>query len=90
MTTVTEPETADQTTADGAADASAEDRLIAKYFRPIATHPGAFGLCDDAAAIAPPPGCDLVLKTDGGKVTGKIKSFQRILVANLRGDSHIR
>jgi thiamine-monophosphate kinase len=45
--------------------ASAEDRLIATYFRPIATHPGAFGLGDDAAAIAPPPGCDLVLKTDG-------------------------
>jgi thiamine-monophosphate kinase len=44
---------------------SAEDNLIATYFRPIATHPGAFGLTDDAAAIAPPPGCDLVLKTDG-------------------------
>src|SRR5260221_326305 len=47
------------------AEASAEDRLIATYFRPIATHPGAFDLTDDAAAIAPPPGCDLVLKTDG-------------------------
>jgi thiamine-monophosphate kinase len=44
---------------------SPEDRLIATYFRPIATHPGAFGLADDAAAIAPPPGCDLVLTTDG-------------------------
>jgi thiamine-monophosphate kinase len=44
---------------------SAEDDLIATYFRPLATHPGAFGLTDDAAAIAPPPGCDLVLKTDG-------------------------
>jgi thiamine-monophosphate kinase len=49
----------------GAAEASAEDRLIATYFRPIATHPGALGLADDAAAIAPPPGCDLVLTTDG-------------------------
>jgi thiamine-monophosphate kinase len=47
------------------AEASAEDRLIATYFRPIATHPGAFGLADDAAAIALPPGCDLVLTTDG-------------------------
>jgi thiamine-monophosphate kinase len=47
------------------ADASAEDRLIATYFRPLATHPGAFDLADDAAAIAPPPGCDLVLTTDG-------------------------
>src|SRR5262252_4536107 len=48
-----------------AAEASAEDRLIATYFRPLATHPGAFGLADDAAAITPPSGCDLVLKTDG-------------------------
>src|SRR5712691_6181825 len=37
-----------------AAEASAEDRLIATYFRPIATHPGAFDLTDDAAAISPP------------------------------------
>src|SRR5262249_59456608 len=38
---------------------------IARYFKPLATHPGAFGLTDDAAAIAPPAGCDLVLETDG-------------------------
>jgi thiamine-monophosphate kinase len=44
---------------------SAEDELIARYFKPLARHPGAFGLADDAAAITPPPGCDLVLKTDG-------------------------
>jgi thiamine-monophosphate kinase len=44
---------------------SAEDRLIARYFRPLATAPGAFGLVDDAAALTPPPGCDLVLTTDG-------------------------
>ena len=43
---------------------SAEDRLIARYFAPLATHPGALGLSDDAAFITPPPGCDLVLKTD--------------------------
>jgi len=43
---------------------SGEDRLIAHYFKPIATHPGALGLSDDAAFIKPPPGCDLVLKTD--------------------------
>ncbi len=47
-----------------AAKESAEDRLIARHFRPLATHPGAFGLIDDAAAIEPPPGCDLVLKAD--------------------------
>jgi thiamine-monophosphate kinase len=45
-------------------DISGEDRLIARYFKPIATHPGALGLADDAAFIKPPPGCDLVLKTD--------------------------
>ena len=44
---------------------SGEDRLIARYFAPIAKHPGACGLTDDAAAIAPPPGCDLVLTADG-------------------------
>jgi thiamine-monophosphate kinase len=49
--------------ADEAAE-SGEDRLIARHFRPLATHPGAFGLVDDAAAIAPPPGFDLVLKAD--------------------------
>jgi len=52
---------------------SAEDRLIARYFRPLATHPGAFALGDDAAAIAPPPGCDVVLTTDG--VIGGVHFF---------------
>jgi thiamine-monophosphate kinase len=44
---------------------SAEDKLIARYFKPLAKHPAAFGLNDDAAAITPPAGHDLVLKTDG-------------------------
>jgi thiamine-monophosphate kinase len=44
---------------------SAEARLIARYFRPLATAPGAFELGDDAAAVTPPKGCDLVLTTDG-------------------------
>jgi len=44
---------------------SGEDRLIARHFRPLARHPGAFALGDDAAALTPPPGCDLVLTTDG-------------------------
>jgi thiamine-monophosphate kinase len=43
---------------------SGEDRLIARFFKPIATHPGALGLNDDAAFIKPPANCDLVLKTD--------------------------
>jgi thiamine-monophosphate kinase len=44
---------------------SAEERLIARHFRPLAMHPGAFGLADDAAILTPPSGCDLVLTTDG-------------------------
>ena len=31
--------------------ASGEDSLIARYFRPLATDPGAFGLDDDAAIL---------------------------------------
>lgn len=46
-------------------DFSAEERLIVRYFRPLATAPGAFALEDDAAIVTPPPGCDLVLTTDG-------------------------
>ena len=52
---------------------SAEDRLIATYFRPFATHPGALRLTDDAAVIAPPPGHDLVLTADA--VIGGVHFF---------------
>jgi thiamine-monophosphate kinase len=44
---------------------SGEERLIERYFRPLATAPSAFGLGDDAAALTLPAGCDLVLTTDG-------------------------
>jgi thiamine-monophosphate kinase len=50
-----------------------EDRLIARHFKPLATHPGALGLTDDAAFIAPPPGCDLVLKADA--IVGGVHFF---------------
>lgn len=43
---------------------SGEDKLIARFFGPIATDPGALGLTDDAAFIKPPPGTEIVLKTD--------------------------
>jgi thiamine-monophosphate kinase len=43
---------------------SGEDRLIARYFKPIARHPGALGLGDDAAVLRPPRGHELVLTTD--------------------------
>lgn len=45
------------------ADASGEDDLIARYFRPIATDPSAFGLIDDAA-ILKSFGDDVVVTTD--------------------------
>jgi len=44
---------------------SGEERLIARYFRPLATAPNAFALADDAAVLTPPSGCDLVVTTDG-------------------------
>src|ERR1700736_3306263 len=43
---------------------SGEDRLIARFFRPLATHPGARALIDDAATFTPPAGADIVLTTD--------------------------
>src|SRR5262249_41325945 len=48
-----------------AAAGSSEDRLIARHFAPLARHPAALGLTDDAAVLTPPPGHDLVLTTDG-------------------------
>jgi thiamine-monophosphate kinase len=48
-----------------AANLPGEFELIARYFAPLARgFPGAFGLLDDAAVIAPPPGHELVAKTD--------------------------
>lgn len=54
-----------RTSRRGSSHGSAEDRLIAKHFRPLATHPGALGFGDDAAVLAIPPGHEMVLKTDG-------------------------
>ena len=42
---------------------SGEDALIARYFRPLATDPGAFNLIDDAA-ILKAAGDDIVVTTD--------------------------
>ncbi|MFK4506999.1 thiamine-phosphate kinase [Bradyrhizobium daqingense] len=44
-------------------DPSAEDSLIARYFKPLATDPGAFGLVDDAAILRS-SGEDIVITTD--------------------------
>jgi thiamine-monophosphate kinase len=43
--------------------ASGEDSLIARYFKPLATDPGAFGLGDDAALLKA-HGDDVVVTTD--------------------------
>lgn len=45
------------------AEASGEDDLIARYFRPLATDPGAFGLIDDAAILKSSVD-DVVVTTD--------------------------
>jgi thiamine-monophosphate kinase len=44
-------------------NASGEDSLIARYFKPLATDPGAFGLLDDAAVLKA-LGDDIVVTTD--------------------------
>ncbi|HET9902985.1 MAG TPA: thiamine-phosphate kinase [Xanthobacteraceae bacterium] len=52
---------------------TAEERLIARHFAPIARHPGALGLVDDCAFYAPPAGEELVLKTDA--IVGTVHFF---------------
>jgi len=47
--------------------------LIQRFFAPLASHPGALGLGDDAAFITPPAGHDLVLKTDA--IVGGVHFF---------------
>jgi len=54
-------------------EASAEDKLIARHFAPLATHPGALQLTDDAAFLTPPPGSEIVLKADA--VIGGVHFF---------------
>ena len=41
-----------------------EFELIERYFRPLASDPGAFALADDAAMMRPKAGEDLVVTTD--------------------------
>jgi thiamine-monophosphate kinase len=52
---------------------SGEDRLIARHFAPIARHPGALGLTDDAAVLMPPKGHALVVTADA--VVGGVHFF---------------
>lgn len=52
---------------------SGEDRLIARHFKPIARHPGALGLADDAAILTPPPGHALVITADA--IVGGVHFF---------------
>jgi thiamine-monophosphate kinase len=48
----------------GKRELSGEDRLIERFFKPLAAHPGALALSDDAACLTPPVGHDLVLTAD--------------------------
>lgn len=44
---------------------NSEESLIGEFWAPLAAgFPGAFGLGDDCAVIAPPDGCELVVTTD--------------------------
>jgi len=44
---------------------TSEESLIGEFWAPLAAgFPGAFGLSDDCAVIAPPDGCELVVTTD--------------------------
>ena len=45
-------------------NSSSEFELIAEFFAPLATSPGAFGLKDDVALVPARPGHDLVVTTD--------------------------
>ena len=47
--------------------------LIERYFKPLATDPGAFGLKDDAAVLAAPPGTEIVVSSD--TVVGGVHFF---------------
>lgn len=52
---------------------SGEDKLIARFFKPLAAHPGALALADDAAIFEPPAGHELVLTADA--LSGGIHFF---------------
>lgn len=52
---------------------SGEDLLIGRYFKPIARHPGALGLLDDAALLKPLKGHELVLTADA--IVGGVHFF---------------
>jgi thiamine-monophosphate kinase len=57
----------------GGRELSGEERLIARYFGPLAHHAGALALKDDAAVLTPPAGMDLVLTADA--VIGGVHFF---------------
>lgn len=52
---------------------SGEDRLIGQHFRPLARHPGAFALSDDAAVLTLAAGMDLVVTADA--IVGGVHFF---------------
>ena len=52
---------------------SGEDKLIARFFKPLATHPGALALTDDAAIFEPPAGSRT--RPDADAVIGGVHFF---------------
>ena len=74
---------------DHNAPASGEDALIARYFKPLATDPGALGLVDDAA-ILQALGSDIVVTTDavveGDKYLPAEAAFFKDVVAGVVRD----
>jgi thiamine-monophosphate kinase len=56
-----------------AGELSGEDRLIGRHFKPLARHPGALGLVDDAALLTPPKGHALVITADA--IVGGVHFF---------------
>jgi thiamine-monophosphate kinase len=55
-------------------EGSGEDRLIQRHFAPLASHPAALGLTDDAAVLTAPERSDLVLTVDA--VVGGVHFFE--------------
>ena len=67
---------------------SGEDSIIARYFKPLATDPGAFGLTDDAA-ILKAYGFDIVVNTDAiveGDETGMVNAVLDQIARQFRAD----
>ena len=76
-------------------DRPSEFALIAQLFAPLAQAPGAFGLTDDAAVVAPPAGHELVITTDAlvegvHFLAGKFPLYAGLYLSDFNNDDEIR